>query len=1052
MALGRARTFLREKVFRRPPRAQYKDPRGDWSLLEKTSRQVSPRGLVAGSRISQGLWVPVTRPEGLVLLTDLVWILGAGVDRVVEETTKGGWDFEPLFQAMCALCGAEYDVEPEMCETPGCFAEEFEQADPQQLHGGSRGDGGILALLERPNWDPKTGQVTRSFKDLLKDATFYNNVIGWWNWEVIYDAVGRPAQLHAMNSESMRVVEDPNLTLPGSWFCPACHEEKEDIDRIFHRADQGEESPTCPEHRVLLKRPSWVQLGEGDVIVAVWAADEVLSDMPRARGYRHYPRSKVHRVWSLGQTMRWTERFDLAALSGQRSPDAMVTVGGRNQGEVNRMLDSWEDWRKDHPEYEGVIWLGLGTESGEVKIHHFLGDLINRDFIAWGEAAMKAVAINLGVSFVFVGGQEAGKLGKSEEQLQVSYDTIEENQAQDEEFVNGKLLPLFPEVTHWRFVMKPPAPEDMEKKANEAAAWANAVAAFRAAGANAKLDSQADFDWPIIIEDWEARQEQPETVPGEVPDSEGAPQAPPPSFPPEELSVISKGWSAFTTRSGKTGAVNDQGRKVYGEEAKRVLARREPAGEDEEGKPRGPGDRFTERRVGDSGVSRISRQRTLGEGWGFQLQDPGSPLTAFALGGEERTSATAESAVSRTYEATGVTVDYDVVETGIEGGKAGRFLLKPSHFHGPVAPGSKEMTDRDVDWSASGSLIWREVDGEPAIVDILVEEGMRGVGLGSELVEAFERRFGKVRVMGPFSQEGAALIERRFPDAIEVVDMQVEQKAATEKSLTEKSLTARSIPREDAVAGIRKAEDELAGKLKKRLDKAARDFKRAAGRRPSEIELRRLTADVANGLQEEFGRLGEEYVGKAYRLGLEEEKTTTPEASFEARDRLTVRWLADHPDFLKGRLSKMVADATGVIGEEIRTALLEGEDTGTAARRAADMLGEEAWKVERIVRSDTTNIANAGRITQFEKHGRSEDEYGFSSARDRRRCPICKAADEGVGTLTAAERAEVERAGYDPGLLHGNPYTLTEVKGLWQAHRSFHSNCRCTVRRHVALT
>ncbi|MEE9198155.1 MAG: hypothetical protein V3U45_08410 [bacterium] len=955
--LERARTFVRERVLRRPPQARYDAPPG-W-VLEKSgnTRSVPPKGLVGGSRTQQGIWVPITRPEGLVLLTDLVWILGAGVDRVVEETTKGGHDWEPLFQALCPICGAEYDVEPdEMCETPGCFSEEFEKADPLQLEGGPWHDGGIKRLMEKPNWDPRTGMAIRSWKDLTKDATYYNNVIGWWNWEVIYDALGRPVVLNAMNSESMRKVDDPNITLPGPWFCPACHREMKDgdkIDVVFHTAHEEEESPTCPDHGVFLKRPDWVQLGEGDIIVAVWAVEEILTDMPRARGMRIYPRSKIHRTWALGQTMRWTERFDLSALSGQRSPDAVVTVSGRDQSEVNQMLDDWEDWRNEHPEYEGVIWFGLGTESGEVKIQHFMGDLINRDFIAWGEAAMKAVAMNLGVSFVFVGGQEAGKLGKSEEQLQVSYDTIEENQSQIEEFVNGKLVPLFPEITHWKYVQKPPAPEDLEKKANEAAAWANAVAAFRAAGANAKLDPQAGFDWPIIIDDWEERQETPE--PGVFPGGEGLPGKEPEGggpfeFGPFEFSM-EKAWTAFQTASGSTGAVNDQGRKVYGEEAKRVLAGERPARGEGEGKPRG----------------------------GVQGEKLKKQLT-------EETVSTIEEAAKVLDEESAAKV-YDAVQAMNRG-----------------------------DWQEAQRLLLDA--GDDAF-----EQGRSDLAqrLGAASAEA-SRGGGEI----PESEE-------------------------TKAFLREKSLTTRGIPPEEAIAGIRKAEDELAGKLKRRLSKAARDFRRMAGRQPSQSELRRLTADIAHGLQEEFGRLGAEYVGKAYRLGLEEEKAVTPEAAIEARDRSEIRRLEDDPDFLKGRLSKVVADATGTIADEIRAALAAGESTGAAAARAADMLGEELWKVERIVRSETTNAANVGRIVQFEKHGRPEDEYGIVSAKDRRRCPICKAADDGIDTLTAEERAEFDRSDYDPSLFHGNPYTLTEIKSLWRAYKSFHGNCRCTIRRHVAL-
>ena len=922
--MSRARTFVREKVLRRPPRPRYMDPAGDWRLLEKATRSAPPRGLIAGARESQGVWVPITRPEGLVLLTDLVWILGAGVDRVVEETTKGGWDFEARFQAKCLACGAEYDVEPELCETSGCFSVHFRDPDPEQLHGGAWRDGGILKLLERPNWDPRTDSVIRTFKDMTKDAVHYNNVIGWWNWEVVYDAVGRPAQIWSMNAESMRRVDDPNLLHTiGRWFCPVCHQDKEDLEDAFHKAGKGEESPTCPEHGILLQQPEWVQLGEGDEIVAVWAVHEVLTDMPRARGNRVYPRSKVHRTWALGQTMRWTERFDLAALSGQRSPDAMVTVEGRTQAEVNNMLDDWEDWLKDHNEYEGVIWVGLGTEAGKVEILHFMGDLINRDFIAWGEAAMKAVAINLGVSFVFVGGQEAGKLGKSEEQLTVSYDTIEENQSDIEEFVNGKLVPLFPEVKSWRWVMKPPAPEDMEKKAAEAIAWFNAVRVGRDAGANVKLDPQASFDWPLTIEDWEDRPEGGPAAP-----EAGTLEPEEPRLPP---SLLERHGGPGPHDSGTPQSIHAEGDGTSG---------RTTISEDTL--------QYRVEREGDWVI------KTPKPGFGIQL----SVDIEFAK-----------------------KLEGLVPETSLAQDD-GVWVLRQRYVEGRLA--SEEETEE----------VRREIK----------ERGVSPRGLLPQdiIVDADGRKW--------------------------VVDVGNFESARKEKSLlVEKSLTTRDIPPKEAVAGIRKAEDELAAKLKKRLDKAARDFKRMAGRKPAEVELRRLTADIAAGLQEEFGRLGEQYVGRAYRLGLEEEKATTPGASFEARDRTAIRELVDNPAFLKGRLSKVVEDATGTIGDEIRTALQEGENTGAAARRAADMLGEEVWKVERIVRSETTRVANRGRFEQFKKHGRPKDTYSWITARDARVDADCR---------------DLEAA---------SPWKLQEL--IDSSNDGLpHPNCRCTVRRHVALT
>ena len=888
---------------------------------------------------------------------------------MVEEVTKGGYDFEGLFQAKCLACGSEYDVEPELCEGEGCFSTEFRSPDPEQLEGGPWKDGGIKGVLERPNWDDVTGRVARTTLDLLKDGVYYSNVIGGWHWEVIKDARGRVRQIWSMNSESMRPVEDPSLTM-GTWFCPAHREvakDNKDIQLAFQEAGPDEEHPLCRKHAVPLQRTAWVQLGEGDEIVAIFTADEVLADHPRARGYRIFARSKVLRVWAMGQTFRWQERYDLATFSGQRAPDLLVVVGGKKQSEVNAAIQKWSTFVKANPEYQGVIWIGLGPGESpiEVKTINLLGDMTKRDFVAWQEHAFKSVAYNLGVAPVMMGVETAGKLGQPQEVLQVSYDTIEENQSQQEEFVNGQFMPLFPEVTDWKFVMKPPAPADETARAREAIMWATAVERLRAAGADAKLDPQAPFDWPILIEGWEERRAIPEAVPGG-----GAPGAKLPPQPPATLTLAQKRWEAFTGPRGGQGARNTEtGREVFGEEARRVLAGQgvEPEAEEPEGDDRIPPDQ--EPLVADVEVSEVRRDEVLGT-----LEVLGAvPIDQLQAGETEPVD------LHRRAEAYA-----ELMRQGVE-------------FPPLVVFGRRTPEDK-----------FQVIDGHARL-----EAARRA---GKETVGA------EITLVNP---QGRAV------------------------KMLEKALTTRNLPPAEALTGIRRLEDELVVLLRKRWDKARFDFRRMGGRRPNQTELQRLMADVALGLQGEFGRLGKEYVGKAYRLGLEEEAVLG--AQFTAADQPVLEALLADPDRLLGRLSKVVDDATGVLQEEIRKSLEAGLDTGAAARRAADRLGEELWKVERIVRSATTDIANSGRITQFEKLT-PRDDYGFVSARDRRRCPICKAADDGIDTLTAEERAEFDRSEYDPALLHGNPYTLAEVKALWQVHRSFHGNCRCTVRRLVALS
>src|SRR3989304_10553137 len=99
-----------------------------------------------------------------------------------------------------------------------------------------------------------------------------------------------------------------------------------------------------------------------------------------------------------------------------------------------------------------------------------------------------------------IGIQEAGKLGHPEEVLRVSYDTIEEVQTGREEFVNGQLIPFWPEAAkEWRWRMNPPAPQDEKKKADEALAWVNVLNALRQAGARAKPRPENQQDMALRV-------------------------------------------------------------------------------------------------------------------------------------------------------------------------------------------------------------------------------------------------------------------------------------------------------------------------------------------------------------------------------------------------------------------------------------------------------------------------------------------------------------------------------------------------------------------------
>jgi hypothetical protein len=159
-----------------------------------------------------------------------------------------------------------------------------------------------------------------------------------------------------------------------------------------------------------------------------------------------------------------------------------------------------------------------------------------------------------------------------------------------------------------------------------------------------------------------------------------------------------------------------------------------------------------------------SKSKRLGE-YPFMLEEPNTSTARFALGGNEQVVKTSSHSFSKSYEKTGITIDYKVEHTRIGSGDAGRIIISPEHFHGPETPDSSNIIDKNVgDWKPAASLLWRKIDGKPTIVTVTVDPMSRKQGLGKELVTQFKNEFGAVRAHGPFSTGGAKLIEG-FPGA-----------------------------------------------------------------------------------------------------------------------------------------------------------------------------------------------------------------------------------------------------------------------------------------------
>lgn len=792
--------------------------------LGGASRQHVAKGPMAGYFLKDGIWYPITRPQSQVLLTDTVWIIGAAVDRVVEEVTKNGGDWTGKFGAKCVLCGAEYEVEPDVCDAEGCFSTEFRSPDPAQLDR-------INEVVERPNWDNE-GRVVKTWNGILEDLVFYDLTIAGWHWEVVYGKDGRPSQVWPMNSEWMRRVDDPGVRI-GKWFCPEC---LRDPNFAVKKATFSDGQKGCPIHGDTLEKVGWIEIDQTDNIVQVWSAREVLGGTSRTHGYRIYARSKVLRVWAMGQIIRWRELFTWAAFSGNKRPDNIV-IWPLTQSEVDAMIEEFEKFKEDHPEYQSDIHLGIGngeSKPADVKLINLMGDLARVDEIEYDKWVVEAVAINLGVSRTMMGQQEAGQLGHPEEVLQVSYDTIQEHDRHIEEFVNNGFVPLFPEVTDWEWKQNPPAKEQETERAETAKAWFEAIKAGRDAGARVKLDPTVDFGWPIVIEGWDEK-------------------APAPA------------GSALGSET-----------------------------------PVSPGD--------------APPQTPRGEAQG----PPGAAAPE------------------------------DGLPPALEGG----------------APKSTVHNARKGRQAAKGGL-----PGHPG-------------------------------ALGGTSERGAAVAQT-------------------------KALTPRSLPPAEAPPGIREFEDRLAERLGRLYDKAVRDLERRSGRPATRSELEAALTALMLRLRDSIAREGARAALDAYVLGMDAQRDEFPLLAFGGRDEAVLNFLEAHPEALAGALSKVIEDAHGIIAAELRRSFQAGVDTGSAIRAAAETLREQKWRVERVVRTETTRVVNTARATQYEKYAPPDSTFDWIPSTDRRLCERCAA------------------------IAARNPWpTLDELKAATGGF-AVHPNCRCTMVRHV---
>ena len=422
-----------------------------------------------------GFLVPLRNPKELVSLVMNEWMVGTATDKIVLEDTREGYDF--------ILKEPEMEVNRQVLE--------------RELDG-------IKALFEKPN-EGKDGTVAYSIKAILEGIAWYKTATADWFLEMIPDPVGRPTALWPLPSEYMREKAD---STPAQFFCKKCiMPGKQDI----YYPDSIKSCPKCGESLVETR---WIQVDDREQIVARWTDGEILSNLSRAYGRRKRGVSKVQRVWYVCQVIKWMERYQYSAYANNTSADKIIALPKMSQVIVNDMLRSVSEEKKKNPEIRRNLM--IGTEEAPVVID-LLDSLVDLDARSLAEFYREAIAINMGVSLNMLGVQTPGKLGQEIETIEVSMDTVADDQASMNEFFNLKVLPLFKEIKSWRFQMKSPKKDDLMRKSQIEQVKAQTFVTLRSQGVDA-----------IIDENWELKIRNPEPVQQTQQAAPGREQEPPP--------------------------------------------------------------------------------------------------------------------------------------------------------------------------------------------------------------------------------------------------------------------------------------------------------------------------------------------------------------------------------------------------------------------------------------------------------------------------------------------------------------------------------------------
>ena len=211
--------------------------------------------------------------------------------------------------------------------------------------------------------------------------------------------------------------------------------------------------------------------------------------------------------------------------------------------------------------------------------------------------------------------------------------------------------------------------------------------------------------------------------------------------------------------------------------------------------------------------------------------------------------------------------------------------------------------------------------------------------------------------------------------------------------IEQKSLTPRNNP--DNVRGLTNVEKDYDAKYDAVLKASIKAL--ADGKDRKEVEA---------GTEQALRKIGREYAMDIYKMSHDAEAKAmgTIALSFEQPDENALEYLLTTKDGLYDAIKTQSAEVIGKLHDEMLR--MYSEEKGMGLNRAVENLqayakGQESWKLERIVRSETTKISNEGRARHWEKaNPDGMYEWSVSHSPGRPPCKACEAiANRGAMTL-----------------------------------------------------